>query len=205
MLELERARISTELHDDIGGGLTAIRLMSEMIKEKSEDANTRTYLEKISQGSNDLIQKMNEIVWALNVNHDNLQSLITYTRQYAVSYLDDVNILCNVEVPEQIPEITVAGTNRRSIFLLVKEALNNIVKHAQASGVQIRFAVSDVLEIEVHDNGKGINTENIRMGANGLINMRRRVEALKGSFNIINQTGTTVVFDIPVSSLAHKG
>ena len=129
-VEQERSRISAELHDDIGGGLTAIRLLSEMNLEKNGDDSTRKYLEKISSSSNELIQKMNEIVWAMNINNDNLQSLISYTRQYAVSYLDDLDIKCEVEITENIPDIIVTGNNRRSVFLLVKEALNNIAKHS---------------------------------------------------------------------------
>jgi len=84
-VEKERSRISAELHDDIGGGLTAIRLMSEMLKERSKDESSRIFVNKISSSSNELVQKMNEIVWAMNINNDNLQSLISYTREFAFS------------------------------------------------------------------------------------------------------------------------
>lgn len=203
-VEKERSRISGELHDDIGGGLTAIRLLSEMVKEKSNDQLSYGFFEKISASSNDLIQKMNEIVWALNVNHDNLQSLIAYTRQYAVSYLDDLDIRCEVVLPESIPEVTVTGNNRRTVFLLVKEALNNIAKHAHASAVNILITIGERLHIEVHDNGLGIDFAGTRPGSNGLLNMRRRVEQLKGRLDILNKEGTTVVFDIPLSRLSNR-
>jgi len=200
-VEQERSRISAELHDDIGGGLTAIRLLSEMNLETNTDMSSRKYLEKISNNSNELIQKMNEIVWALNVNNDNLQSLVSYTRQYAVSYLDDLGIKCKVDTPENIPDIIVTGNNRRSVFLLVKEALNNVVKHSGASSVDIKFNVNSRLNIFVHDNGKGFTVNNKNLHGNGLLNMQRRVQKLKGEMEILNHQGTKVVFDIPIKNL----
>jgi len=144
---------------------------------------------------------MNEIVWALNVNNDNLQSLVSYTRQYAVSYLDDLGIKCKVDTPENIPDIIVTGNNRRSVFLLVKEALNNVVKHSGASSVDIKFNVNSRLNIFVHDNGKGFTVNNKNLHGNGLLNMQRRVQKLKGEMEILNHQGTKVVFDIPIKNL----
>ncbi len=199
-VEQERSRISEELHDDIGGGLTAIRLLSEMSLVHDTDHPTSKYLQKISSSSNELIQKMNEIVWALNVNNDNLQSLIAYTRQYAVSYLDDLNISCNFETPENIPNIIVNGKNRRSVFLLVKESLNNVVKHAHASNVNIHIEIDISLNINIADNGKGIQDDQLRNG-NGLGNMQKRIRAMKGNMDIKNGVGTTLLFNIPLKSL----
>ena len=200
-VEQERSRISAELHDDIGGGLTAIRLLSEMNLEKNTDQSSRKYLEKISASSNELIQKMNEIVWALNINNDNLQSLVAYTRQYAVSYLDDIGIRCSVEVTEDIPDIIVTGNNRRSVFLLVKEALNNIAKHSGATCVEITFQVNNKLHIHVHDNGRGFSSHLQNIHGNGLANMQRRIHNLKGEMQIVNLNGTRVDFDIPIKYL----
>ncbi len=199
-VEQERSRISAELHDDIGGGLTAIRLLSEMSLEHDSHHPTSKYLERISASSNELIQKMNEIVWALNINNDNLQSLIAYTRQYAVSYLDDLNISCDFETPESIPDVTVNGKSRRSVFLLVKESLNNIAKHAHATRVNISIEVNQALHIHISDNGKGISGENVTSG-NGLINMRKRTQSMKGNMVIRNGAGTTVIFNIPLKNL----
>ena len=199
-VEQERSRISAELHDDIGGGLTAIRLLSEMSLEHDTSHPASKYLEKISASSNELIQKMNEIVWALNINNDNLQSLIAYTRQYAVSYLDDLNIGCHFETPENIPDVTVNGKNRRSIFLLVKESLNNIAKHAHATKVDIHVGVDNALHINISDNGRGIVQEHINKG-NGLNNMRKRIQSMRGNMEILNGVGTTVIFNIPLKNL----
>jgi len=202
-IEQERSRISSELHDDLGGGLTAIRLMSEMMKIKTQEPSDRSVFGKISDSSNDLIQKMNEIVWALNSNHDNLQSLIAYSRQYAVSYLDDLGIQSHVNIPDIIPSINISGNNRRTIFLLVKEALNNIAKHAQASRVNIDINIDEKLKISVHDNGRGINLKQNNYG-NGLLNMQKRVEGLQGSFELANYDGTNVIFTIPLNSISMR-
>jgi signal transduction histidine kinase len=199
-VEQERSRISAELHDDIGGGLTAIRLLSEMSLNQEANPQTSRYLQKISASSNELIQKMNEIVWALNINNDNLQSLIAYTRQYAVTYMDDLNISCHFDAPGSIPDIIVNGKNRRSVFLLVKESLNNVAKHAQCNEVNIRINIDDDLRIEIADNGKGFHVDKINKG-NGLKNMRKRVHALKGQMEILNGNGTTMMFEIPVRNL----
>lgn len=202
-VEQERSRISAELHDDIGGGLTAIRLMSEMVKESSQDEKNKVYIGKISASSNELVQKMNEIVWALNLNHDNLQSLVSYTREFAVSYLDDFDIDAVVQIPEHIPNVPVAGSNRRDVFLLVKETLNNIVKHAQAKHVWIEFRIGDVLCMLIRDDGRGFDPRHVRAGANGLTNMQKRVKKLKGKMDIRRDGGTVVQFDIPIANLTH--
>jgi signal transduction histidine kinase len=118
-----------------------------------------------------------------------------------VSYLDDFSLNCQVDIPETIPNTPVTGTNRRDIFLLVKESLNNIVKHSQASEVQISFVVDNHLRVSIRDNGKGFDPALVRKGANGLSNMRKRVKRLKARMDIRSDRGTNLQFDIPLQSL----
>jgi signal transduction histidine kinase len=200
-VEKERSRISAELHDDIGGGLTAIRLMSEMLVESNTDDREKSYASRISSSANELVQKMNEIVWALNLSNDNLQSLVAYTREFTMSYLDDFGIQCHIDIPDAIPDIPVTGRNRRDIFLLVKESLNNIVKHAQASEVLLSLRFGRELQISIRDNGHGFDPSAVRRGANGLNNMRKRVRRLRARMDIRSNQGTSVQFDIPLSAL----
>ncbi len=199
IIEKERSRISAELHDDIGGGLTAIRLMSEMAMESDRDASLRTIHGKISHAANDIVQKMNEIVWALNLNHDDLPSLVAYTRQFAISYMDDMGIKAIFLVPERIPAMRVSGVNRRNIFLLVKESLNNVVKHADATDVAVEFDLDRNLRISVRDNGKGL-PEHPGKG-NGFANMQKRVNSMGGHMEIRGDHGTTIMFTIPMDRL----
>jgi len=202
-IELERLRISTELHDDVGGELSAIRLLSEM---KTANISPQQQLSKISSSSGELVQKMNEIVWALNVNNDSLQSLVAYLRRYAVKYLDDLGIDCSFEQPGEIPDMEVNGATRRNIFLLVKEVLNNVVKHASATAVGITVVTDSSLQIIVKDNGKGIPDNMLQNGTgNGLRNMKQRVKDMEGSMAIKNHDGTTVQFNLPLQRTNTKG
>jgi signal transduction histidine kinase len=203
IVESERVRISAELHDDIGGELSSIRLLSEM---NISNITSQQQLSKISSSSSELVQKMNEIVWALNVNNDTLQGLLAYMRRYAVKYLDDVGIDCVFTQPQQIPDKEVDGVTRRNIFLLLKEVLTNIVKHSRATNVEIAVNIGSLLQITIHDNGKGIPADMLQSGSgNGLRNMQQRVKELEGTMEIKNQEGTTVRFFLPAGSGNTKG
>lgn len=203
-IELERLRISAELHDDVGGELSAIRLLSEMA-QMNKAQNTEQQFKKISASSADLVQKMNEIVWALNVKNDTLQSLISYMHRYAAKYLDDVGIECKFNQPEVIPDYEVDGAVRRNIFLLVKESLNNIVKHANATCVFIGVELSGQLQITIHDNGKGMSREKMTANTgNGLSTMQKRTNDVNGTMQIINHNGTNIVFLIPLQEIHTK-
>ncbi len=187
-IERERLRISAELHDDVGGELSAIRLLSEI---SIPNISPQQRLSKISASSGELVQKMNEIVWALNANNDSLQSLVAYMRRYAVKYLDDSGIRCRFEHPVDLPNFPIDGATRRNIFLLVKEALHNVVKHAGAQNVSIRVALGKQLALTIHDDGKGIGASQLeRSAGNGLRNMRQRVKDLGGQMSITNASGT---------------
>jgi len=92
-----------------------------------------------------------------------------------------------------------SGEKRRNVFLCVKESLNNIVKHARANDVWIKVTVvPGTLEIEIHDNGVGINLQKLREFGNGLNNMKKRIESIDGSFAIINKEGTTTTLTVPM-------
>jgi signal transduction histidine kinase len=199
-----REEISMDLHDEMGSGLSTIRLLTELMKRKTLNDDTNKQLNKISQSSKELVQKMNEIVWALNTSNDNLESLIAYVREYTMNFLDSTNINCFFEQPDKIPDRQVAGNNRRAIFLIVKEALNNIVKHAQASEVNVRLTIDKNLEIIMHDNGKGLKYPFENFSHHGLNNMRHRTDGLHGSIQFLNQKGTTIILSIPVDSLSHE-
>ena len=134
----ERDRISADMHDELGSGVTAIRLMSEIVKSKMKEA-TLPEIEKISNSANDLITKMNTIIWTMTSSNDSLESLVTYIRTYAFEFFDSTNIECRFNVPEAIPKIELTGERRRNIFLAVKEAFNNVLKHSKATIVRIKW------------------------------------------------------------------
>lgn len=194
----ERDRISTDMHDELGSGMTAIRLMSEIAKAKMKD-QAFPELEKISNSANDLLGKMNSIIWTMKSSNDTLESLVAYLRAHALEYFDGTPIGCRVSVPDEIPDVEMTGEKRRNIFLSVKESLNNIMKHAQATQVSIEIAVrNQELRIRVADNGLGIDTEKLRRFGNGLSNMKRRMESIRGDFSVETDGGTVIWFACPI-------
>ncbi|MBX2925218.1 MAG: hypothetical protein KF746_23655 [Chitinophagaceae bacterium] len=197
--ENERNRISQEIHDDIGSGLTSIRLLSEIAKAK-EGGTDNKELEKISATANVLMDKMNEIIWTLNSRNDALPNLIAYLRHYIVEYFESLNIQLNLSVPDVISEISINGKIRRNILLSVKEALHNIVKHSQATTVDVQFVVNDCFIITITDNGTGFNPGMHKSHGNGLHNMKERLNVIGGSCAIINNGGTSIVFKVQLSN-----
>lgn len=193
----ERNRISADMHDELGSGVTAIRLMSEIVKSKMKQTSLPE-IDKISNSANDLLGKMNTIIWTMKSSNDTLESLIAYIRAHAIEYFDSTPIDCTVKV-EDVPDVEMTGEKRRNIFLGVKEALNNIMKHSQATNVVIDIMVRDYqLVIKIADNGIGIDTEKLRRFGNGLSNMKRRMQSINGDFRIETDRGTTLYFELPV-------
>ena len=187
------------MHDDLGAGLSRIRFLSETIglkKQKQEPFDED--IGKIREYSYEMIDKMGEIVWALNEKNDTLSDLLSYTRGYAMEYLTQNGIACKVEAPEHFPTTFVSGEFRRNIYLTVKEALHNIVKHAQASAVVIKINITSKLQIEIKDNGTGFDKSKIRQFSNGLSNMESRINKVKGRFGIENGLGTTIKIQVPL-------
>ena len=199
-IEKERTRIATDMHDDLGAGLSRIKFLSESIRsKKGADGLIQKDIEKISAFSDEMAEKMGEIVWALNEKNDTVADLVAFTRSYANEYLSGQNIHCRSDTPLNLPGTFITGEMRQNIFLSVKECLHNIVKHAQASEVYFSIRLNGGIEIIIHDNGKGIDWDSVRPFSNGLQNIERRMAAIKGKavFNTVH--GTKVVLTIPMS------
>jgi signal transduction histidine kinase len=153
---------------------------------------------KIKDYAHDMIDKMGEIVWALNEKNDSLSDLLSYTRVYAMEYLTQHNIACNIDSPENFPLTFVTGEIRRNIFLTVKEALHNVVKHSKASEVNITVATGKNIMVHIADNGTGFNKKNLRPFSNGIYNMEKRIAEIGGIFEIKNEKGTTIFIEVPL-------
>jgi len=194
----ERNRISADMHDELGSGVTAIRLMSEIMKSRLQ-GDVVPELEKISNSANELLGKMNTIIWTMKSSNDTLESLIAYIRAHAIEYFDSTPIECKVMLPVVIPQADVSGEKRRNIFLSIKEALNNAMKHSQATQIQISISTTNkVLTIKVADNGIGIDSDKLRRFGNGLSNMRRRMESIDGIFKIESGKNCVLTFEAPI-------
>lgn len=196
-LEQDRARIAQNIHDELGSGLTRISLLTQ----SGDAGDGRAQLDKIYNTVSGLTQSMDEIVWAVNPKHDDLESLANYLAEYAQGFLTDAGLRCRVLLPDFLPARGLTTQFRHHLFLACKEALNNVAKHAQATEVSVRLRVEhDLLTIVVADNGRGFPAAAAprggRAGAgNGVANMRARLAALGGSCEIASAgAGTTVTF-----------
>lgn len=203
-LERERLRISQDMHDEVGASLTEIAILSELAQRNLVTPHpAENQLTKISERAREVIDNIGEIIWALNPKYDLLDDLATYLRHYAGRHLTMASINYRCEFPERFPDIHLATEARRNLFLIFKEALHNIVKHAAATEVVLRLAsTSQRLELFIADNGKGFTPENSQHFGNGVLNMKKRVEAIGGSFTLQSQpnggTQICVVVDFVV-------
>ncbi|MFT4152184.1 tetratricopeptide repeat protein [Parafilimonas sp.] len=187
----ERRRISQEMHDDISSGLTSMLFLSRSVQGQE------TITSKLKNLSQDLVQKMNEIIWTMNFDQDTLENLVAYMRKQIAETLDNAGIAYSFAVTDFLPPKTVSQEFRRNIYLAGKEAVHNIIKHAGATKVTITIEADELLHVIISDNGKGFSNTNIRFG-NGVKNMRQRMQLLNGSIEIINNHGTTVILTAPM-------
>jgi signal transduction histidine kinase len=198
-IEKERTRIATDMHDDLGAGLSRIKFLSETIGiKKQQQLPFEEDISKIREYSHEMIDKMGEIVWALNEKNDSLSDLLSYTRSYTVEYLSQSGVSCNIDSPEDLPSGFVSGEFRRNIFLAVKEILHNIVKHSQANHVSITMQVNHKLCINIHDDGIGFDRTKVRPFSNGLINIEKRMKDIGGFVEMQNTNGTMVKLTAPL-------
>ncbi|MBP6576196.1 MAG: two-component sensor histidine kinase, partial [Chryseobacterium sp.] len=192
-LENERARISRDMHDEIGAGISAIKLQSEILKMQSQNISHQEIDEliKISENMN---HSMREMLWSLNVANDNIENFTDYCIHYLENYFSKTNINFNFQKNIQNQKSIIKSEIRRNILMVIKESAHNIVKHSQAS--QATFQITDEnqnLKIKISDNGKGFSSESSSVGY-GLSSMRSRTESLDGEFSLISDDSGTTVF-----------
>ena len=198
-LERERIRISQDMHDEVGSSLTEISILSEILKKNISKPNeVETHLRNISDRSAEVIENIGQIIWAINPRNDPLDNLVAYLRLYTADYLRKMGIKFHFEIPDIIPVYHFSAEVRRNIFLVLKEALHNIVKHSNATEVQVGVEfLEENMKIIIKDNGKGFLIDRNSGSGNGLINMQKRIENIGGKFNIESEpmlgTSITVV------------
>jgi ligand-binding sensor domain-containing protein/signal transduction histidine kinase len=203
-LEKERSRIARDLHDQLGANLTQVALLSEMAEaDKHSPAEIESYAQQISQTARETTRSLDEIVWAVNPFNDTLEGLINYVCKYAQEYLALAGLRYRADVPTQLPAITIPPEVRHNVFLAFKEAVNNVVKHAQASEVRVRLQLPPGnFALSIEDNGRGMGGRdaNATPARNGLRNMRKRMEDIHGEFSISPGTGggTIVCLTVPI-------
>jgi signal transduction histidine kinase/ligand-binding sensor domain-containing protein len=200
-LHRERARIAKDIHDDVGANLTQIALLGELAQQdRGEPDKAAQRMEKISGTARLAIKSLDEIVWAVNPRNDTLAHLIDYAGQFAVDFLRAAGIRCRLDLPEQPPARELSTDLRHNLFLVIKEALNNVVKHAQSTDVWLRACVTpQALEVFVEDIGRGFDKVPDDAVADGLRNMRQRMADIGGECRIESNPGkgTKVLVHLP--------
>ncbi|CAA9201901.1 sensor histidine kinase [Flavobacterium collinsii] len=197
-IQLERERISQDMHDDLGAGISAIKLQAEFLKYKMPEESFSEDLEVIIATSEDMNLAMREILWSLNSQNDTIGNFIEYVSLYAKRFLDKTTITFQLDSNIIEKETNLSVKARRNLFLVVKEAVHNVYKHSEASTLQIQFEQTENdLKITVNDNGIGFS-DTIQKG-NGINNMSLRMEAINGTFKIVlAQKGTHLLFVCPL-------
>lgn len=182
-LNEQRKRIARDVHDELGASLTHILQLSR--NENFGDSINESPARRIACIAEAAVDNIGEIVWANNPEFDTLPDLVAYLREYAANFLASTTLEVKLEFPQKVPDRAVSGLMRRHLLLLLKEALQNIVKHAEARRVHIelRFSAGE-LALRVSDDGAGFALERARPPGNGILNMRSRVEELGGTFSI---------------------
>lgn len=197
-IEIERYRIGAEIHDDIGAGLSALRLYTGLVKEKIEDPKLKTDVSRIYGLVTELSTQIREVIWTLDPAHDSLENLLYYLRQQTVNLFEQTDILLKFHLPEKIRDYKIGGEKRRNIYLLVKEACHNAIKHSKATEVLVNIrSEENLLWIYVSDNGIGFQ-ETPNRESRGFINMNRRIKTINGRLDIRSGNGTELEFWIPV-------
>jgi signal transduction histidine kinase/ligand-binding sensor domain-containing protein len=206
-LDRERARIARDIHDDLGCGLTKIVLLSELSMQELNGSPQTASVRQIATTAKQQMKSLDETVWAINPRNDTLADLIDYISSFAVQSLRDAGVKCQVDLPDQPPDVPVPSEVRHSLFLAVKEAINNVLRHSQASEVAIIINVDNGnLSIVIADNGRGFAPVPAQLGQDGLRNMDQRLHEIGGTFQLDSTPGSgtriSLVYPLPAAVTA---
>jgi signal transduction histidine kinase/streptogramin lyase len=203
-IERERLRISQDMHDDVGGILTRVSILSDVGQSATSSETTPKQFERIGSQVRAAVVALDEIVWATNPKDDNLPRFAEYVGRFADECFENTTVRCWQEMPTDLPKLPLRSDIRHNVFLAVKEALNNVLKHSGATEVWLRLRLVDAeIALEIEDNGHGFDPATVATGGNGLGNMKSRLAESGGSAELSSTPGQGVklrfVFPLPKS------
>jgi signal transduction histidine kinase len=197
-----RNNISQDLHDDIGASLSSINILNELARRNiGQPEKSTEYLSKSSEDIQRISESLSDIVWNINPRYDDLQNLFIRMKRYAADMLDGKNINGQFDFPANEPGFTLSMTQRRDLYLIFKEAVNNLAKYSQAKNAVIRITTdAHKIELLVLDDGKGFDLSNTKTG-NGLKNMQQRAKASGAEVTITSKPGegTAIKLEMRIS------
>lgn len=194
----ERERIIKDMHDDIGGSLNSIRLISDVILERNlPEEKMYECVTKIASTSKNISHQIKTVVWSLDAEKDSLINLIEYIKHFAFDLFQFSPIELKFTTNLPFEDSFINGFFRKNVFLVIKESLTNILKHSSATNAEIKIEVaSEILLIEISDNGIGINNTN--PNGNGIKNINKRIIEINGEVTITNCNGTLLKISTPL-------
>jgi signal transduction histidine kinase len=203
-LEQERSRIARDLHDELGGSLTRIGMLADRLKRHTPDTGLKEALGQLAAHTRTLAGDLESVVWTVSPKNNSWDRLAAFIDQFALRFFRDTPVECHVEGTERIPSAWLSPEAQHHTLAVLKEALNNILKHAHASRVAIALAWEpNRFTLEIHDNGAGFDPAAQEISErNGLRNMQGRVRELGGELQIVSSVahGTTLTVRLPVTA-----
>lgn len=202
-VERIRNRVARDLHDDMGSTLSTINILSSMAKAKlsTDMFKASEYINKISDNSQRMMEAMDDIVWAIKPSNDSMQKVVARMREFATNVFEAKDIDIEFKADEEVNDAQIGMEARRDFFLVFKEAVNNAAKYSKCSRADVHIFIDHhKLVMQVKDNGIGFNVKQAD-GGNGLGNMQKRADAMKGNVQIISSenSGTTVTLTVPLN------
>lgn len=184
LVQEERERISSELHDDIGSALSTIHFQSVFLTKEIEEPSQLQVLKEIGENTQQISKSLKELIWSLNSKQDTLDSFVTYIKDYFYYYFSHTTIVPEFYSSLILDDIILTSLVRRNLFLVIKEILHNTLKHSKANHISFRleYDESDLI-ISIADDGIGLS-QPIKYG-NGIINIKNRIEAIHGQIDFI--------------------
>jgi ligand-binding sensor domain-containing protein/two-component sensor histidine kinase len=193
-----RNKIASDLHDDIGSGLSSISVFSELIRQRTANKpeDIAPFLEKIDQTSRSMSEAIHDIVWTINPDNDKIEDVLKRMKTFAGELLDGKRIKLKFDFCEEIISCKLSMEHRKNFYLIFKEAINNIVKYAQAGTVNVSInSKKNIMEMIIADDGIGFDT-NKSCDGNGLVNMKRRAAEMGGELIINSHAGRGTILHL---------
>lgn len=202
LLQQERARIARDIHDDLGSRMTQLVLHGEVAQsELPPESETRLQIDRICEDARGILSTMDEILWAVNPKRDAFRDFTSFICGHVEEFFKSSRIQCLFDVDQAVSPVALSLPLKRTLLMVVKETLNNTVKHSEATEVvlQIKWQAQRLI-VAISDNGKGFDQATLKPGRNGLVNMSQRMTEVGGTCVITSQPGKgcRTEFSIPL-------
>ncbi|AEE52416.1 7TM diverse intracellular signaling domain-containing protein [Haliscomenobacter hydrossis] len=196
----EMERIAADLHDEVGSTLSSISILSALGKGELQTERIKSRLDRINNQTLEVLEIMNDIIWSIKPNHEHTSYTIERMKAFLSNVLQDHNIRIQWQVNDALNTLNLRAEQRKNMYLILKESINNILKYAQASEIAVAIDWTDgQVVMKIRDNGCGFNVHENRAKGNGLGNMQMRAQKINGALHIESQVpgGTTVQVSFP--------